>query len=337
MPITRDKARGQFVFEFDRWINGVRVRARKRLPRAWNQAQADQFDRQEGARLYAEASGVSGGHRLIEEAVALYLKERIPKLKHGMNVARELDLISNFYTGRPMSALPDVCKALRLKSMSVPKKEGDEPRPLSAATIRLRIRYLTAAARWAWKHHSFGDADPAAKVVVPEVKNERQIYIGRAQMLAVAKATKNRQARMAVRMAFYSGMRLSEIMRAVPRDDRWHLATTKNEEPRIVPIHPRVAVCARRFKAPARITIQKNVKAACKAAGMPWLHFHDLRHSTASELVNNGVDLYTVGAVLGHKDQRSTARYAHLATGKLTEAVGKIGQKNPTTTLKRVA
>jgi len=337
MPITRDKARGQFVFEFDRWINGVRVRARKRLPRAWNQAQADEFDRKEGARLYATANGVGGEHHLIEDAVALYLKERVPKLKQGMNVARELALISNFYTGRPLSALPDVCKALRLKSMSVPKKEGDKPRELSAATIRLRIRYLTAATRWAWRHHNFGEFDPAAKVVVPEVKNERQIYIDRAQMLKVAKLTKNRQARMAVRIGFYSGMRLGEIRRAVPNGDRWHLATTKNEEPRIVPIHPRVAVCARKFEAPARITIQKSVKAACVAAGMPWLHFHDLRHSTASELVNNGVDLYTVGAVLGHKDARSTKRYAHLSTDRQAEAIGKIGQKSPTKTLRRVA
>lgn len=337
MSITRDKARGQFVFEFDRWIGGARIRARKRLPRAWNQAQADEFDRKESARLYATANGVGGEHHLIEDAVALYLKERIPKLKQGMNVARELDLISNFYAGRPLSALTDVCKAVRLKSKSVPKKEGDTPHELSPATIRLRIRYLTAAARWAWKHHNFGEFDPAAKVVVPEVKNERQIYISREQMLTIAKLTKNRQARMVVRMAFYSGMRLSEILRAVPKSERWHLATSKNEEPRIVPIHPRVAVCARRFKPVARITVQKNVKAACVAAGMPWLHFHDLRHSTASEMVNAGVDLFTIGAVLGHKDPRSTARYSHLSTDKQAEAIAKVGRISPTTKLRRVA
>jgi integrase len=337
MSITRDKARGQFVFEFDRWIGGARIRARKRLPRAWNQAQADEFDRKESARLYATANGVGGEHHLIEDAITHYLKDRIPKLKQGMNVARELALIAPFYTGRPLSALPDVCKALRLKSMSVPKKEGDKPRPLSDATVRLRIRYLTAACRWAWKHHSFGEFDPAAKVVVPEVKNERHIYIDRAQMLAVARNTKNRNARMVVRMAFYSGMRLSEILRAIPVGDRWHLAKTKNEEPRIVPIHPRVAVCVRQFKKIARITVQKNVKAACVAAGMPWLHFHDLRHSTASEMVNAGVDLYTVGAVLGHKDPRSTARYAHLSTDRQAEAIAKVGQISPTTKLRRVA
>lgn len=327
MPIYRDKARGQFVFEFDRWIGNARVRARKRLPRTWNQAQADQFDRQESGKLYARAQGVGGEHHLIEDAVVLYLRERVPQLKQGKNVARELALIAPEYTGRPLSSLADVCKALQVKFT---KKHAP-------ATIRARIRYLTAACRYAWKHHNLGADDPGAKVTVPQVKNERQFYIGRAQMLQIARATKNRQARMAVRMAFYSGMRLGEILRALPIGDRWHLETTKNGDPRIVPIHPRVAVCARRFKAPARITVQQNVRAACVAVGLGHLHFHDLRHSAASELINAGVDLYTVGAVLGHKDARSTQRYAHLATEKLADAIGRIGQENPTTKLRRVA
>lgn len=327
MPITRDKARGQFVFEFDRWIGGARVRARKRLPRSWNQAQADEFDRKEAGRLYAQANGVGGEHHLIDDAVILYLKERVPQLKQGKNVARELALIANEYRGRPLSSLADVCKAISLKSKSIPKKEGDKVRDLSPATIRARIRYLTAACRYAWKHHNLGTSDPGAKVTVPQVKNERQFYVGRLQMLQIARATKNRQARMAVRMAFYSGMRLGEILRAVPHEGRWHLADTKNGEPRIVPIHPRVEVCARRFVAPARITVQQNVKAACVAVGLGHLHFHDLRHSAASELINRGIDLYTVGAVLGHKDSRSTQRYAHLATEKLALAIYQIGRK----------
>ncbi len=56
--------------------------------------------------------------------------------------------------------------------------------------------------------------------------------------------------------------------------------------------------------------------------------FHDLRHSTASELVNAGVDLFTVGGVLGHKSQASTARYAHLSQDRMREAMAGIGKRN---------
>lgn len=45
----------------------------------------------------------------------------------------------------------------------------------------------------------------------PQVKDERQVCGDRRAMLRAAKTMKNRQARMALRIAFYSGMRLSEI------------------------------------------------------------------------------------------------------------------------------
>ncbi|MCG1054099.1 tyrosine-type recombinase/integrase [Mycetohabitans sp. B5] len=62
---------------------------------------------------------------------------------------------------------------------------------------------------------------------------------------------------------------------------------------------------------------------------MDWLHFHDLRHSAASQMINQRVDLYTVGAVLGHKSHASTQRYAHLATESLRDAITRIGQNFP--------
>ena len=50
------------------------------------------------------------------------------------------------------------------------------------------------------------------------------------------------------------------------------------------------------------------------------VHIHDLRHSYASALAGAGVDLYTVGKLLGHVNVASTARYAHLANDTLMAA-----------------
>jgi len=314
MPIYRDKTKGCFVFEFDRRIGGRRVRACKHLPKAWNQAQADTFDRQESARLYAIARGVEKPQRTIEDAVDAYIKERTPKLKTGKNVERELALIFWAYQGRPITELPDVCKAYVLKSPG-----------LAPATIRNRIRYLTAACRWGWKHHDMCDNDPAARVAIPEVKNERQVYITRAEMLRIARRCDHVAASQAVRVAFYSGMRLSEILRARRVGDNFVLDDSKNGNPRIIPVHPKI-----RAIPPIKVckaTIQQSFREATRSMGIGHLHFHDLRHSTASEMINHGVDLYTVGGVLGHKDPRSTKRYAHLATGSLAAAILKVGKK----------
>ena len=50
------------------------------------------------------------------------------------------------------------------------------------------------------------------------------------------------------------------------------------------------------------------------------LRLHDLRHSFGSFLVNEGVSLYVVQALLGHANACTTQRYAHLASDTLTDA-----------------
>jgi integrase len=62
------------------------------------------------------------------------------------------------------------------------------------------------------------------------------------------------------------------------------------------------------------------------AAKLPDLRLHDLRHSFASMGANAGLGLPLLGALLGHKDSGTTARYAHLAANPVKEAGDKIGQ-----------
>lgn len=56
------------------------------------------------------------------------------------------------------------------------------------------------------------------------------------------------------------------------------------------------------------------------------VRLHDLRHSFASFLVNQGVSLYVVQGLLGHTQPRTTQRYAHLAQDTLLEAAEVVGR-----------
>jgi integrase len=52
---------------------------------------------------------------------------------------------------------------------------------------------------------------------------------------------------------------------------------------------------------------------------------YDLRHSYASVGAGGGLSLLIIGKLLGHTQQRTTQRYAHLADDPLKEAADKIG------------
>ena len=68
-------------------------------------------------------------------------------------------------------------------------------------------------------------------------------------------------------------------------------------------------------------TIQNTFMRTRERAGLPDLRFHDLRHTFASHLVMNGIDLTTVKELLGHKSIQMTLRYAHLSQPHKKKAV----------------
>jgi integrase len=314
MPIRREQ--GRWVFDFDRYVNGQRIRRSKVLPAGFTRAQAEAFDRQEGSTLFALAKGHAKPRYDISAAVARYVKHRVPHLKSGAKTAREIGYMADWYDGRAIDELPEVCA----------EYAEDQIGALQPATIRNRIACLRSACRWAWKHHGMADSDPGARVVAPTVKNAREVVLDRAGMVAIARACEDRGTRALIRIAFYSGLRVGEQYAAERVAGLFVLRDTKNGTPRIVPVHPKAASAARVPLTP-RSQIDYWWRKARAAAGFDHVTLHDLRHAAASAMVNAGFDLATVGAVLGHKSHQSTRRYAHHGVQRLTEAVRSIGRK----------
>ena len=152
--------------------------------------------------------------------------------------------------------------------------------------------------------------------------------------------------------AFYTGMRLREIVNLV-----WECVdfkrkiiivkningfTTKNKKERIIPINSIIeSLMLDRFSRKNNADnnnylfyrvmgiklnedyVSKNFKVAVRDSGLnDNIHFHTLRHSFASRLIQKGVSLFVVKELLGHEDIKTTQIYSHLQTQNLEEAIG---------------
>jgi integrase len=54
------------------------------------------------------------------------------------------------------------------------------------------------------------------------------------------------------------------------------------------------------------------IRKAMRRARLSDCTIHTLRHTHATRLIQNGMNVYEVRTVLGHTDVRTTMRYAHL-------------------------
>ena len=73
-------------------------------------------------------------------------------------------------------------------------------------------------------------------------------------------------------------------------------------------------------------SLRRTWSAVCERANLKgsW-RIHDLRHAFASAAVNSGASLPMIGALLGHSQTSTTARYAHLANNPVHDLAEKTG------------
>ena len=61
---------------------------------------------------------------------------------------------------------------------------------------------------------------------------------------------------------------------------------------------------------------------------------HTLRHSLATHMLEQGVDIRVIQVVLGHAKLETTARYAHVASKVLRDVASPLDRLSPLTTTK---
>lgn len=135
-----------------------------------------------------------------------------------------------------------------------------------------------------------------------------------------------------------TGCRLSEVLNLRYEDVNFEtnlisIWINKGDKPRSIPMTSRAGTIlqTRRSEGATKpFTIGRNqaenawtwVRKTMGLSGDTEFVLHALRHTTATRLIDKGVDLYVVKEYLGHSTIQVTERYAHLAPDKLAHAAG---------------
>lgn len=193
--------------------------------------------------------------------------------------------------------------------------------------------------------------NPFKKVKAPKVSKSYPAFIDYNEFQLIISNTAKPFLIPLFSTAFYTGMRLAELVNikwnwidfqkniiTVKCDESF---TTKNRKERIIPINstlrnillnhqPKIINISKDdyvFTSANDIKlnedfVSKNFKSVVRKSGINTkVHFHSLRHSFCSNLVQKGVSLYIVKDLAGHQNISTTQNYAHLLPVNLHNAV----------------
>jgi integrase len=208
--------------------------------------------------------------------------------------------------------------------------------------VLILLRYIYNLGR-KWRIAGMAENPTLGLSTAPDVQRDRFLSPEETQRLIVSiQEDENQVAAQAIMLLLLTGGRRNEITQAKWDYVNWERRTllvplSKSGKPRTIALNAQALDLLRTIPRTANPHIFPspiNGKPSAslffpwdrirKRAGLNDVRLHDLRHSYASFLVNQGVSLYVVQGLLGHAHSRTTQRYAHLAQETLLAAAERV-------------
>lgn len=166
------------------------------------------------------------------------------------------------------------------------------------------------------------------------------LFLTRKEFNELLKNVENQEMKNIFIIAVHTGLRLNELKTLTSNQIDYNNrliylsnreSRTKTDKVRSIPLNKEAMKAIKGFQGIvySKDKISKTFKSAVRQTELnPKIHFHSLRHTFASWLVQKGVSIYEVAKLLGHSSSKTTEIYAHLAPGNLRKAVELIEDKN---------
>lgn len=321
MSVTFEKRSGRYLVR-------IRRRGLPEISRTFDRkADAEAFNTKALKDIFDQKDLGKKVRHTLSAAVEKYLDEEVPhqrsKDRTESNARALLPHIKDLYIDQIDRATKNVRASTRTR--------GDTKKPLTVATINRRLAILRRVANLAYQEWHWLDREIAVRLL-PE-HNKRHEYLTPEEVHDLAWHCAEPMNHM-IWIAAYTGMREGNIY-AMDESNIWNdkdifVGLTKNGKPILLPIVPLIKKHLEAWIAlkerPHMRTLYKYFKRAAEEIGRPDLHFHDLRHTTASFLLNAGHGIATVAEVLNCTIQNAQ-RYAHLSMENKRNALLDIAKK----------
>src|SRR5438477_6940369 len=271
------------------------------------------------------------GRMPFNQFADMYLERVVPLMK---SIRTERDRVKRWmrqFATRPLGQITRAeIEAWRRERMS-------KCRPATINRDLSRLRHmLNLAVEWELLEES-----PMQGIKFLRENNARTRYLSLDECHRLIDSCMAPHIRAIVTVALHTGMRLGEILNL-----RWQdldfssgfilVQDSKNGQARQVPMDSMISTLLRSWPRLSDLVftsvltggrivdVRTGFQNACKRAGLTDLHFHDLRHTFASQFVMSGGSLYTCQRVLGHKSITMTQRYAHLSPTYKIKAIDRM-------------
>ncbi len=220
-------------------------------------------------------------------------------------------------------------------------------KPYAPATINRYAATIGALFTWCFRQRLTpkGWEHPCRGVQRMPEDNERTRFLSKSEctsLIEACKSSKWPRLYLLVLMALVTGGRRSELRNLKWSAINWErkeasVLKTKNNAPKVMPLTDKVMDELAKFQGKPEALIFPSPRCpeqpynyvpvwnkALQKAGVKQFRFHDLRHTCASYLAQEGASLIQIGEVLGQKQVSVTKRYSHLATAHKSQLVNSV-------------
>ena len=285
---------------------------------------------------------------LLADVIREYLDATKNEKRSHKDDARYGRVWSERFAGRTLEEISpadlEKIRAERLKVAPPPTDENERPKkPTSPSTVNREFAFLKHVFNVAIRDGKIG-ANPVAKLRMLREPSGRTRYLSDEEEAALLKALPGDEDRQRVTVLLHTGFRRGELLGLRWKDVDFKagvltIPKSKNGDTRYVPMTSTVrAILSRRARPLDSAALifpntegtrdlrwaKKTVPAALRAARIEDFRFHDLRHTFASRLAMESVDLMTIRDLMGHKTMTMTLRYSHLSPGHRQNAVERL-------------